>query len=77
MSLSVKRSAYSDMPSFSSQSAICCMAQSPRDRASDGIRISQQTIPAIFGRLRLVIRRALQDLHESRTQTGHSVFAMC
>src|SRR5262245_49382650 len=26
MSLSTKRSAYSDMPSFSSQSAICCIA---------------------------------------------------
>ena len=26
MSFSAKRSAYSDMPSFSSQSAICCIA---------------------------------------------------
>ena len=29
MSLSAKRSAYSDMPSFSSQSAICCIAARP------------------------------------------------
>ena len=29
MSFSAKRSAYSDMPSFSSQSAICCIAAQP------------------------------------------------
>ena len=43
MSLSAKRSAYSDMPSFSSQSAICCIGQSPRDRAYGQMRISHAT----------------------------------
>jgi hypothetical protein len=36
--------------------------------------LRRELIPPICGWLRLVIWRALQDLHESRMQTGHSVF---
>ena len=57
MSFSAKRCAYSDMPSFSSQSAICCIAAHPCDgrygvRAKISDRRSDVNSPLSLGCVR-------------------------
>jgi hypothetical protein len=77
MSLSAKRRAYSDIPSVSSQPAICCMAQSPHDQAYG---VAGENIPPNLTRelplgSQLLIRQLLVFVDDHLRCLRHSLWS--